>query len=175
MYNTPPMVNHLQYTGWSYINRLYIINYFRMVTIHREHVFLSLEASSSVWENMDRKLRSVNFRRVLHLRWAFWPAFRVTGISDDRYRSNWDLWWVVQEYNGSDWNKFGTTSECRQELWVHLGVLSNQRGNHKQLWGMPVFLWIFLRRTAGIIWESLDAHEQLTSLNSEYDAWIIVH
>jgi hypothetical protein len=32
----------------------------------------------------------------------------------------------------SDCAKFGSTSEFWRELWVHLGVSLNQRGNHKQ-------------------------------------------
>jgi hypothetical protein len=40
---------------------------------------------------VECKLRSVNFRRVSDPRRVFRPAFRVTGISDDSYRSNWDL------------------------------------------------------------------------------------
>jgi len=40
---------------------------------------------------------------------------------------------------------------------------------------MPGFWWIFIQRTAGVIWDSPDVHEQSTSLNSKYDACIIVH
>jgi len=36
---------------------------------------------------MEFKLRCVNFRGVSDLRRAFLPAFRVTRISDDWYRS----------------------------------------------------------------------------------------
>jgi len=36
---------------------------------------------------VECKLRSVNFRRVSDPRRAFWPAFGVTGISDDWYES----------------------------------------------------------------------------------------
>jgi hypothetical protein len=39
----------------------------------------------------------------------------------------------------------------------------------------PRFLRTFIRRTAGVIWDYPDVHKQLTSLNSEYDAWIIVN
>ena len=80
---------------------------------------------------MECKLRSVNFRIVLDPRRVFWQAFRVTRISDDGYRSNWDLWWLIQKYDGSDCAKFGTTSEHWRELWVDVRVSPNQRGNHK--------------------------------------------
>jgi len=53
----------------------------------QQNVFLSLGASRSVWEDVECKVRSVNFRRVSDLRRAFWPAFSITGISDDRYGS----------------------------------------------------------------------------------------
>ena len=36
---------------------------------------------------MECKLRSINFRKVSDPRSAFWQAFRVTGISDDWYKS----------------------------------------------------------------------------------------
>jgi hypothetical protein len=36
---------------------------------------------------VECKLRSVNIRRVSDPRRAFWPAFGVTRISDDWYRS----------------------------------------------------------------------------------------
>jgi len=66
--------------------------------------------------------------------------------------------WSAGEY-------FGCTWECR---WTNVGITN-------KLWEMPGFVWIFIRRTAGVIWDSSDVHEQSTSLNSEYDAWIIVH
>jgi len=43
--------------------------------------------------------------------------------------STWDLWWLVQLYNGRDCDKFGNTSEHRRELYTHLGVLD--RANQK--------------------------------------------
>jgi hypothetical protein len=81
---------------------------------------------------VECKLRSINFRRVSDPRRVFRQALRVTGISDDRNRSNWDLWWLIQEYVGSDCDNFGSTSEGQIELLVHLGVSPNQLGNHKQ-------------------------------------------
>jgi len=48
---------------------------------------LSLGASRIVWEDVECKFRSVNFRRVADPRRAFRPAFGVTGISDDCYGS----------------------------------------------------------------------------------------
>ena len=37
--------------------------------------------------------------------------------------------------DGSDCDKCGSTSERWRELWVHLGVSPNQRGNHNQTLG----------------------------------------
>jgi hypothetical protein len=34
--------------------------------------------------------------------------------------SNWDLGWLVQEYHGSECDRFRNTSEHQRELWVHL-------------------------------------------------------
>ena len=81
---------------------------------------------------MECKLRSVNSRRVSDPGRVFRQAFRVTGISDDRCRSKWDLSILIAEYDGSDCDMLRSTSEPRRELWVHLGVLLNQCGNHKQ-------------------------------------------
>jgi len=97
---------------------------------------------------VECKLRSVNFRRVSDPRRVFRPAFRLTGISDNRYRSNWNLWWLIKEYNGSDCDKFGSTSERQRELWVHLWVSPNQRGNHNQ--------------TLRDIWVLMDIHSEDT-------------
>jgi len=58
-----------------------------VLEVHQQTEFESLGASRSVWEEVECKLRSVDIRRESDPRIAFRPAFRVTGISDDRYRS----------------------------------------------------------------------------------------
>jgi hypothetical protein len=55
--------------------------------VYQQHVFWSLGASKSVPEETECKLRNVNFRRESDPRRVFHPAFRVTGISDNGYRS----------------------------------------------------------------------------------------
>jgi hypothetical protein len=45
-------------------------------TIHLHNVFWSLEASRSVWEDVECKLCNVNVRRVSDLWRTFWPPFR---------------------------------------------------------------------------------------------------
>jgi len=57
------------------------------VTLHKQNVIYSLGASRSVCEDVECKLRCVNFRRVSDHRRAFRPAFRVTGIADNWHRS----------------------------------------------------------------------------------------
>jgi len=79
---------------------------------------------------VECKLRSVNVRRISDPRRVFWQAIRLTGISDDRYSSNWDLWWLITEYHEGDCDKFQRTYKRGRELWVHLRVLPKQRGNH---------------------------------------------
>jgi hypothetical protein len=100
-----------------------------------------VEASRSVWEDVQCKLRRVNFRRVLNPRRVFRQASRVTWICDDRYRSNWDLWCLIQEYDESACDKFGSRSECQREPWVHLGVSPNLHGNHTQT---PTGAWVHM-------------------------------
>jgi len=99
----------------------------------------------------------------------------VTGISDDWYRSNWDLWWLVQEYHGSECDKFGNMSEHRRELGCTWNCRRNNAEITNNFWEMSRFVMGFIRRTVGVIWDSPEVHEQSISLNGEYDAWIIVH
>jgi len=49
------------------------------------------------------------------------PALGVTEISDDWSRSTVGVT-----------GKFGNTSKCQRDLWVHLGVLLIQHRNHMQ-------------------------------------------
>ena len=75
---------------------------------------------------------------------------------------------VIVECLGTCWSareNFGCTWECRQS---NLGITS-------KLWEMPGFWWIFILRSAGVIWDSPDVHKQSISLIGEYDAWISVH
>ena len=65
---------------------------------HQQNVFQPLEASRSVWEDVECKLRCVNFRRVSDRRRAFLPALRVTGSADDKPGSTWERWWQVWEH-----------------------------------------------------------------------------
>jgi len=89
----------------------------------------------------------------------------VTGISDDRYRSTMGVIVISLEALWSAGENFGCTWECRRtNAWIT-----------NKLWELPGFWCIFIRRTAGVIWDSADVHEQSTSRNSEYDALIIVN
>jgi len=92
-----------------------------------------------VWEEAECNLRRVNFRRELDPGRAFRPAIRVTGISDTWYRSTMGA--AVKNLEG-------------------LGLLLNTCGNPKLTVRDAGFLWIFIRRTAGVIWYSPNIHEQ---------------
>jgi hypothetical protein len=37
-------------------------------------------------------------------------------------QSNWDLGWLLHVYQENNCDKFGNTSECCSEIWVHLGA-----------------------------------------------------
>jgi len=60
---------------------------------HQQNLFLSLEASRSAWEDVECKLRCVNFRRVSDLSRAILPAVRVTGSTDRKPGSTWERRW----------------------------------------------------------------------------------
>lgn len=64
--------------------------------LQQQYVFWSLEASMSVWENVECKLSSVNIRRVSDPWRVFRPAFGVTVISDARYSST--IWVIVTSW-----------------------------------------------------------------------------
>ena len=134
-------------------------------SVRQQNVFHSLGASRSVWEDVECKLRSVNVRRVWDPGRAFRPALGVTGISDDCYSSMMGVIVISLGTHQSARENFGCTWECR---WTNTGITIN-------LWEMPEFSWIFIQRTAGVIWDSPHVHERSISLNGEYDAWIIVH
>jgi len=79
---------------------------------------------------VECKLRSINFRRVSDPRRVFRPAFGVTGISDDWYGSTMGA--VVKSLGAP-----GTVAQPMREFKLTL-----RDGG---------FLWIFIRRTAGVI------------------------
>jgi hypothetical protein len=54
---------------------------------HQQNISYLLEASRSIWENVECKLRCINFRRVSDTRRAFLLGFVVTGISDNCHSS----------------------------------------------------------------------------------------
>jgi hypothetical protein len=79
---------------------------------------------------MECKLRSIKFRRVSDPRRAFRPAFGVTGISDDWYRSTIG---AVMKSLGAP----GTVAQPMRKSKLPLGDAG--------------FLSIFIQRTAGVI------------------------
>jgi len=81
-------------------------------------------------EDVECKPRCVNFRRVSDPRRAFQPAFRVTGISDDCYRS---MMGVIVIGLGIPWST-GENFEC---TWEHLGALAISLGAPTTSLGAP--------------------------------------
>jgi len=116
---------------------------------HQWNVFQSLGASRSVWEDVEVKLRSINFRRESDHRRVMWPAFRVCGISDDWYRSSTE---VILIWFGTHWRtgeNIGFTWQCS---CTNVGITYT-------LWDMAGFLWVFIRMTAGITRNSPEEHK----------------
>jgi len=99
--------------------------------VHQQNVFLSLEASRSVWEDVECKLRCVNFRRVSDTRREFLPAVRVTGSADFKPGSTWERWghtWERQqharEHLESQQSSLGKTTSSLGTLLVHLEIIA---------------------------------------------------
>ena len=90
---------------------------------HPQNVFYSLEASRSVSEDVECKLRCVNFRRVSDPRRPFQLAFGVSGISDDYYRSTMGVIVISLGTAGSADDKAGSTCKRWQQAWEHLESL----------------------------------------------------
>ena len=95
---------------------------------YQQNVFWWLEDSWSVWEDVECKLRGVNFRRVSNPTSAFLPAFKVTGIPDNCYRSTMGVivigLWTLQS-NGENlectWERLGAPV-------INLGVPATSLG-----------------------------------------------
>jgi hypothetical protein len=88
---------------------------------HQQIVFESLGVSRSVREDVEYKLRCVIFRRVSDCRRAVRPAFRVTEISDLRYRSTMGVIVISLGMPRSAGENF-------QYTWGHLGALATSLG-----------------------------------------------
>jgi len=105
-----------------------------VIEFHLQNEFWSLEASRSVWEDVECKLRSIDGRRLSYPRRAFRPAFGVTGISDDwskstmcvnvtslgtsrstgeNYRWTWERRWQAKERWPQAWERW-------RQVWKHL-------------------------------------------------------
>jgi len=108
---------------------------------------------------VESKLRCVNFRRVSDLTRALQPAFRVTDISDDWYRStmgvivmsvgpprsageNFGCTWEHRRHawvcRGQVWVGWRQASECRQHVWEHLEPQRSSLGKTTSSLGTPL-------------------------------------
>jgi len=98
--------------------------------VHQQNVFWTVEASRSVWEDVECKLRCVNFRRVSDPKRAFLPCFRVTGISYDWCRSMMGVIVIGLGTRQSAGENCGCT-------WEHLGVPATTQGAQMTSLGAP--------------------------------------
>jgi len=69
---------------------------------------------------VECKLRCVNFRRVSDSRRAFLPAFRVTEISDDWYRSTMGVIVIGLGMPQSAGENFECNGDHWRQTWEHL-------------------------------------------------------
>jgi hypothetical protein len=74
-----------------------------------------MEDSRCVWDDAECTLRYLNLSRILDPRRAFLPAFRVTGISDDCYRSTMGVIVIDLGTPQSTWENYGCTCNHRQQ------------------------------------------------------------
>jgi len=86
------------------------------IYLHQLNVYQSLGACSNVWGDMECKLRTITFRRVSHSRREFWPACKVTWMSDDWYMSTLGVIVLCFEACQCTRENFRYTWECRQCL-----------------------------------------------------------
>ena len=98
-------------------NTIQTININEWSAVHQQNGLYSLAASRSVWEDVECKLRCVNFRRVSDPRRAFQPAFRVSGISENWYSSTIGVIIIGLQIPRSAGDNFGCTWEHRQQAW----------------------------------------------------------
>jgi len=90
---------------------------------HQQNVFYSLEASRSVWGDVDCKLTCIILRSVSDPWRAFQPVFRVTENSDDWYRSTMGVMVMSLETHQCTGENFGCTWEDSRAPATSMGVL----------------------------------------------------
>jgi len=86
---------------------------------------------------VESKLRCIDFRRVSDPRRAFLPAFRVTGISSNWYRSTMGVTVVGVGTSRSAGENFRCTWKHRQEVWERRGQSSEHLGVPATSLGVP--------------------------------------
>jgi len=80
--------------------------------IHQQNVFKSQEASRSVWEDVECKLKCVNFRRVSDPRRIFLLALRVTRSAGDKPGSSGDMSGCTSNHSRAVWEKHLLWERC---------------------------------------------------------------
>jgi hypothetical protein len=112
--------------------------------IHQQNVCWSWGAYSSMWEEVDCKLTSVNFKCEWENRRGVWPAVGLRWILDDRYISTMV---VIVISVGAFWS----TVENIVCIWV---CFPRSGGIPYKLQVMLAFCWILLNMTARTILNS---------------------
>jgi len=141
---------------------------------------------------VECKLRSVNFRRVSDPRRAFRPAFRVTGIADDCYRSTMGVIVIglgtprsAGENIGSIWEHLGGPAISLRALTTSLGApgcagvrsgcageKSGSISNHSRaVWEKQHLLW----ERCWSAWKSWLLHIDQRLLKLMYSVCILIY
>jgi hypothetical protein len=81
----------------------------KYLEIPPRNVFLSLEASRSISDDVECTLGSINFEIVLGPRRACLPSFKLTAITDDLYRHTMEVIWIGLEIPLSAGKNYGCT------------------------------------------------------------------
>jgi hypothetical protein len=114
-----------------------VVSFLFILCLYQRNEFWSLEDSRSVWEDVEWKLRCVNFKWVLVPRKVFQPAFIITKISDDWYRSAIGvtvIWLGTPQSTGEN---FVCTWKHQRQAWKHGGQYWKHLGAHVASLGAP--------------------------------------
>ena len=120
--------------------------------LHQQYVFWLLQASRSVWEDVECKPGCVKLRRVSEPRRTFRLAFRVPGIFDDWYRSTIEVIVI----------SVGTPQSASERFWCtcgHLGTRTTRLGALPSGLGEPATWLGALTTSLGALASSLGAHQ----------------
>ena len=113
----------------------------RALGLHQQNVFQSLDASRSVWEDVECKLRCNNCRGVSYPRRAFRPAFEVSGISETWCRSTMRVMVISLRTPQSSGKSIESSWEYLDALETGLGVPTSCPGAPRKALKHPQQAW----------------------------------